>query len=116
MSLLSENNEDIAQTAEIPQTDAFIKLAVAVQIKCSPPAQQHHDKIDWDVAKRFLKVIYLEGPILRTNLAMKTGMNYTGCLKYISWMDEIGWVEVRAGQNDVSLSERGIEVFNRLKH
>jgi|SRR5581483_2045190 len=69
----------------------------------------YHGKIDWDVAKRLLTVIYSEGPIRPTRLAMRAGMNYDACKRYIIWMMEIDWVQADGIQsNIISLTEFGL--------
>ena len=73
-----------------------------------------YDRIDWNVAKRFLSVIYSEGPILRTKLAMKSRINYNASVKYVTWMKEIGWIEVDDKRRTISLTESGTYVCKRL--
>ena len=71
-----------------------------------------HCRIDWDVAKRFLEVLYHEGMVRRTRLAMRAGTNYTACNKYVAWMEEINWVSMQAGE--IRLTEAGVQICTRL--
>lgn len=76
----------------------------------SDPISQimYHGKIDWDVAKRLLAVIYSEEPVRPTRLAMRAGMNYDACKRYIIWMMEIDWVQADGiSSNIISLTEFG---------
>lgn len=75
----------------------------------------YHGKIDWDVAKRILQVIYHEGPIRRTSLAMKSELNYSAALRYLLWLQELGWIEIGKKHNRVKLSEIGMKMCERLK-
>lgn len=69
----------------------------------------YHGKIDWDVAKRILKVIYEEGNVKRTNLAMKAGLNYTSCMRYIVWLAEVKWIDLQ-NDNQIKLTSSGIQM------
>ena len=73
----------------------------------------HHSKIDWNVAKRFLKIVYMDGDIKRTNLAMRVGINYTACTKYVAWMTEINWIGL-SQDNRVRLTEPGLQLCRHL--
>jgi predicted transcriptional regulator len=74
----------------------------------------YHGKIDWDVARRFLCVLYVKGRMKRTNLAMNTGINYDSCTRYISWMKEIGWIEEEKASNQISLTNIGAFTCSRI--
>lgn len=73
----------------------------------------YHGKIDWDVAKRFLQAIYETGTINKTNLAMKAGVNYGACSRYVRWMEEVGWI-VHAEGSRIKLSNLGRQMHERL--
>jgi CheY-like chemotaxis protein/predicted transcriptional regulator len=52
-----------------------------------------------DVLKRILLVLSDQGRVKRTNLAGKTGLNYIVCLRYISFMKTLSWVDVVIDDN-----------------
>ena len=83
----------------------------ALSLKNPPPV--HHRRIDWDVARRLLKIVYLDGKIKRTNLAMRVGINYTACTRYVAWMLEINWISL-SEDNQVRLTESGLQICKRL--
>lgn len=72
-----------------------------------------HGKIDWDVAKRLLGALYSEGSLRKTNLAMKAGINYSACSRYVAWMAEISWVRIEES-NRVTLEQSGLQVCGRV--
>ncbi len=74
----------------------------------------YHGRIDWDVAKRFLHMIYLNGPIRKTPLAMKTGVNSSTCTKYVGWLIEVDWVTMN-NSDEFNLTEAGLAVYKRIK-
>ncbi|AFU58108.1 hypothetical protein Ngar_c11680 [Candidatus Nitrososphaera gargensis Ga9.2] len=73
----------------------------------------YHRKIDWNVAKRFLNIIYLHGPIRKTRLAMKTGVNSTTCTKYVTWLIEVDWIDVN-DCDEFRLTQAGLAVSKRI--
>lgn len=75
----------------------------------------YHGKIDWNVAKRFLKAIYEEGEIKKTKLAMRSGVNYGTCIRYIKWMEELGWIAIKDNDLQIKISEPGIQMYRRLE-
>lgn len=75
---------------------------------CDTIAKPYHGRIDWDVAKRFLLILHDNGPIKKTTLAMKTGVNNGTCTKYIEWMLEIRWISI--SQDKIALAKAGFEV------
>lgn len=74
--------------------------------------ENFHGNINWDVAKRFLYILYVEGKMKKTNLAMKMGVNYDTCMRYILWTKEIGWVEEE--NRLVVLSDIGLFLCSRI--
>ena len=50
-------------------------------------------RFDWEVAQRILEVIYRERGGARTNLAMKARVNYNTFLRYLRWMENVGWID-----------------------
>jgi predicted transcriptional regulator len=83
-------------------------------IKEKPLESGYHGKIDWDVAKRFLHAIYESGRINKTNLAMKAGVNYGACGRYVKWMEEVNWI-VHVEGSRIKLSDAGLLMHERLQ-
>ena len=64
---------------------------------------------------KILDQLYENGHINRTNLAGKTGLNYSTCLKYINLLQLMGWANLDHDiVNYVTISEKGIEFMNSL--
>ena len=83
-------------------------------LKSESFVETYHGKIDWDVAKRILQVIYYESPIRRTRFAMKSGLNYGAGTRYATWMEELGWITISQFSNLIRLSELGMKMCERL--
>ena len=73
-----------------------------------------HGTIDWDVAKRMLRVLYHDGPVGRTILAMRSGLNYGAGTRYLSWMREVGWIRVGGNKKAVEITDLGADACERL--
>lgn len=62
-----------------------------------------------------LTTLLENGRIKRTNLAGKTGLNYSNCIKYVNLLQLLGWVEVSYDDNHyVGITEKGIEIVERF--
>lgn len=61
-----------------------------------------------------------DGQTRKTRLALKSGLNYNVCLKYIDLLQTIGWVELtRTGDSEhrnVSVTQLGRHMHHRLSH
>jgi CheY-like chemotaxis protein/predicted transcriptional regulator len=70
----------------------------------------------FDVTKRILGVLSESSPIKKTNLAIKTGLNYNVCLRYINMLQVLGWLEVEKGGKweQISITDLGRQVSIRL--
>ena len=65
----------------------------------------------FDVTQRILYTLYHDGSSKKTALATKTRLNYNVCLRYITMLKVLGWVEVGTA---VSITETGRNVLKRL--
>lgn len=65
----------------------------------------------FDVTQRILYTLYHDGSSKKTALATKTRLNYNVCLRYITMLKVLGWVEVATV---VSITETGRNVLKRL--
>jgi len=62
-----------------------------------------------------LTTLHENGHINRTNLAGKTGLNYSNCIKYINLLKLLGWVQVIYDDGHyVAITEKGIDVIERF--
>ena len=68
-----------------------------------------------EVLKRMLTTLHENGHINRTNLAGRTGLNYSNCIKYINLLRLLGWVEVIYDNGHyVVITEKGVDVIERF--
>jgi CheY-like chemotaxis protein len=69
----------------------------------------------FEVTKRILEALEASGPMKKTNLATKTGLNYNVCLRYIKMLKVLEWIEVSSDKWDyVSITEVGRQVNGKL--
>jgi hypothetical protein len=98
----------MAEFSEIRQYENSAKNSERIPSLC----ESFHGNINWDVAKRFLYILYTKGKLNKTNLAMKMGVNYDTCKRYILWTTEIGWIEEDDGW--IVLSDIGLFLCSRI--
>lgn len=70
----------------------------------------------FDVTKRILGILSESSQIKKTNLAVKAGLNYNVCLRYINMLQVLGWLEVEKGGKweQISITDLGRQVSIRL--
>ncbi len=70
----------------------------------------------FDVTKRILGILSESSQIKKTNLAVKAGLNYNVCLRYINMLQVLGWLEVEKGSKweQISITDLGRQVSIRL--
>ena len=70
----------------------------------------------FDVTKRILGVLGEAGPVKKTNLAIKTGLNYNVCIRYVNMLKALGWLEIQSGGRweHVSITDLGRQVSRKL--
>jgi CheY-like chemotaxis protein/predicted transcriptional regulator len=70
----------------------------------------------FDVTKRILDVLGEAGPVKKTNLAIKTGLNYNVCIRYVNMLKTLGWLEIKSGGrwDHVSITNLGRQVSRKL--
>ncbi len=54
------------------------------------------------------------GHINRTNLAGKTGINYSRCIKYVKILLMLGWVKTHSNEGYFELTNKGREFLRLL--
>ena len=46
------------------------------------------DMVSWQVVERILLVFYENGSLKKSQIAMKSGLNYPTCMRYLRWLNE----------------------------
>ena len=75
------------------------------------------ERPDLYVLARFLNILYENGqPMKKTNLQMRTGLNYVRFTEYFEWMISHGFVQRKDedGMEMYSLSPQGLDAYHRL--
>ena len=75
------------------------------------------ERPDLYVLARFLDILYESGqPMKKTNLQMRTGLNYARFSEYFEWMTSHGFLLRRDedGSELYSLSPQGLDAYHRL--
>lgn len=72
-------------------------------------------KIDWNIVKQILAILYFNGNGKKTNLAMKTKLSYDKFVLYLDWLELMSLIKKERvrGSEIVSLSENGLDFFSR---
>lgn len=73
-------------------------------------------RIDWDIVKRLVCLMYYENGMKRTNIAMKCKLSYGNCLLYLNWLEIMDLIKRETdgeGFEMVSLSEKGKDLYSR---
>lgn len=71
----------------------------------------------FDVIIRILAILRENGSLRKTNLAVKAGLNYGACVRYIKLMKQLGWIQIVSDNNDwdnVTLSTYGRQINKKL--
>jgi predicted transcriptional regulator len=73
-------------------------------------------RIDWDIVKRILELLYYEGKSKKTKIAMKCNLNHEQITVYLDWIDMFDFIMKEPNENKIewiALSERGREFYSR---
>lgn len=46
------------------------------------------DNMSWQVVERILQIFYEHGSLKKSQIAMKSGLKYTACMRYLKWLHE----------------------------
>ena len=76
------------------------------------------ERPDLYVLARFLDVLYENGgPMKKTNLQMRVGLNYPRFMEYFEWLTAHGFLQQKKdddGADLYSLSPQGLDSYHRL--
>ncbi len=75
------------------------------------------ERPDLYVLARFLDILYENGqPMKKTNLQMRTGLNYARFMEYFEWLLSHGFLQKKEeeGTEVYSLSPQGLDAYHRL--
>jgi len=68
-----------------------------------------------NVIRRMLEVLSYGGKVKRTQLALKSGLNYNKCVKYINLLKLLGWLDViLSGTYYCTITQSGKEILESL--
>ena len=68
-----------------------------------------------NVIRRMLEVLSYGGKVKRTQLALKSGLNYNKCVKYINLLKLLGWLDViLSGTYYCTITQSGKEILENL--
>lgn len=86
------------------------------------PEIKHHKKelkrINWDIAKRLVILLYYDSKVKRTNIAMKCKLSYDNCLLYLNWLEMMDLIKKeidRDGFELISLTNSGVNLYSKLQ-
>ena len=86
------------------------------------PDLKHHKKelkrIDWNIVKRLVILLYYDSKAKRTNIAMKCKLSYDNCLLYLNWLEIMDLIKKetnRDGFELISLTDKGTDLYAKLQ-
>lgn len=86
------------------------------------PEIKHHKKelkrINWNIVKRLVILLYHDNKAKRTNIAMKCKLSYDNCLLYLNWLEMMDLIKKETdldGFELISLTDRGIDLYAKLQ-
>jgi predicted transcriptional regulator len=70
-------------------------------------------RIDWDIVKRILHLLYDEGKTKKTHIATKCNLNYDQTILYLEWMTMVNFIrKISDGKSEaISLSNIGLILY-----
>lgn len=81
-------------------------------------SQRSGNSFSSKVIKRLLQALIETGPLGKTRLSGKAGINYEMCIKYVSFLMMLNWIEIIKrvdGTEHVSITSEGIEHLRKLQ-
>jgi predicted transcriptional regulator len=70
-------------------------------------------KLNREVIRRIREVLYDEGRMKRTRLALKANVQYNRLSKYVRWLESIGAIQLISDgkSTDILITEKGKEIL-----
>lgn len=75
-------------------------------------------RIDWNIAKKITTILYDEGELKRTQIALKCNLSYANCLLYLEWLYFLDLIEKKINKGNselIRLSENGRKLGKKLQ-
>jgi len=76
-------------------------------------------RIDWDIVKRLVTLLYYNSKMKRTNIAMKCKLSYDNCLLYLNWLDTMDLIKReidKDGSELINITEKGRDLYTQKLH
>lgn len=73
-------------------------------------------RIDWDIVKTIMKVLYHESKAKKTKIAMRSGISYENCILYLNWLEMLDMIQREFDENkseSIRLTEHGRDLYTR---
>jgi predicted transcriptional regulator len=68
-----------------------------------------------DVINRILAVLDQNGPMKKTNLAGRAGLNYDTCVKYVNLLKLLNWIDVIVNDTEyVIITPYGKQIYDKF--
>ena len=82
------------------------------------PDSKRSNLVDLKTIKKILEILAVNGRVKRTQLSVKTGMNYERCMRYVNILKLIRLVEVVLENNCsyVIATQAGMEIIHFLDY
>ena len=75
-------------------------------------------KIDWEIIVFLLDYLHHNPNQKRTNLSMKTGLNYSRFMRYIEWLYLVEWIKISKSNDTtlINLSSQGRRMIKKIQN
>jgi len=73
-------------------------------------------RVNWNIVKRLVTLLYHDEKIKRTNIAMKCGLRYDSCLRYLDWLDTMDLIKREFDQDGfelINLTKKGRNLYTK---
>jgi predicted transcriptional regulator len=91
-------------------------MAITFNQNLSNCAKKEIKRIEWRIVKKIITLLRYDGRMGKTRLAMKCGMSYDKCVRYLEWLALLNLVskETNNGHDLIILTKNGQQLFDKL--
>lgn len=84
--------------------------------KPHPGAKKALRRVDTEIVRRIVILLHEHGKERKTKMALKTHLSYDKCLRYLEWLELMGFVK-REGEHDgsefINLTQSGNDLYSQ---
>lgn len=83
-------------------------------IQTKSNSEYEMQNFNWQVVERLLIILHESGPLKKSQITMKSGLNYNSCMRYLKWLyNKMGFIQFEIGSDlkqikSIRLTSEGI--------